>query len=450
MTNSNCSFLSSCLSYQTSTQEILKLKKYCTQEYLLLFMRGNNVTPVPWGIERMIQVAQNTRASFVYADGYIIRNGESIPHPTIDYQEGSLRDDFDFGFLCLIDTKAFTEIIQEFPAYQYAAFYELRLRLSQKGPIIHIPEYLYSVNEALENDSEKQMFAYVDPKNREVQLEMEKACTAHLKRIGAWLAPCFKDVNLEEGAFDVEASVVIPVKNRAKTIADAVHSAFQQQTDFPFNVIVVDNYSTDGTGEVLASLTQRYGNLVVLQPSSRLQGIGGCWNEAVFNSQCGKFAIQLDSDDLFNQPDVLQNIVNTFYKENCAMVIGSYQTVNFKLEEVAPGLVDHAEWTPDNGRNNALRINGLGAPRAFFTPIIRRNPFPASSYGEDYAVGLAISRNYRIGRIYTSLYYCRRWEGNSDAAIDIQKLNSYNSYKDRLRSIELNARILLNHKSNEQ
>ena len=284
----------------------------------------------------------------------------------------------------------------------------------------------------------------MDPRNRSVQIEMEEACTAHLKAIGAWLPPAFQTLNLDENAFPVEASIIIPVKNRARTIADAVRSALSQKTDFPYNVIVVDNYSTDGTTQILKELSRQSPSLLHLVPECRELGIGGCWNEAINHPQCGKFAVQLDSDDLYNSPEVLSSIVTTFYEQKCAMVIGSYQMVNNKLEEIPPGLIDHHEWTPENGPNNALRINGLGAPRAFYTPLLRKIRFPNVSYGEDYAVGLALSRNYTIGRIFRPLYLCRRWEENSDASLDMDKQNNYNFYKDKLRTLEIRQRISQN------
>ena len=155
------------------------------------------------------------------------------------------------------------------------------------------------------------------------------------------------------------------------------------------------------------------------------------------DEHCGRFAIQLDSDDLYINHHVLQRIVDTFHEHQCAMVIGSYKMVNFKLEEIPPGIIDHKEWTPDNGRNNALRVNGLGAPRAFYTPLLRQIRIPNVSYGEDYATALAISREYRI---YEPLYLCRRWEGNSDADLNIQRVNANNYYKDKIRMIEILAR----------
>lgn len=414
-------------------------------EYLFLYTGTPDLHLSPYAIERMQQVARMSGAAMLYTDYYRIQEGIEKPIPTLEYQPGSLRDDFDFGVLCLYNRQVLTECIKEMDReYQYAALYDLRLRLSRKGEIVHLPEFLYSVAETDFRKSGEKQFDYVNPRNREVQIEMEKACTSHLQTIGAKLTPPSRNINPETETFATEASVIIPVKNRAGTIAEAVRSALCQQTTFPFNVIVVDNHSTDGTSVILQKLSGTNNALIHHIPSSGQLGIGGCWNEAILHPQCGKFAVQLDSDDLYKDEYVLQTIVNTFYREKCAMVIGSYQMVNFKLEEIPPGLIDHREWTPENGHNNALRINGLGAPRAFFTPVLRHLRFPNVSYGEDYAVALAISREYRIGRIYDSLYLCRRWEGNSDASPDITRQNNYNYYKDKVRTLELKARIQKN------
>ena len=251
----------------------------------------------------------------------------------------------------------------------------------------------------------------------------------------------YGDIDFDEQEFDVEASVVIPVFNRAKTIKDAVESALSQKASFPYNVIVVDNHSTDGTGDILAHLSKSHKDkLRVIVPNRRDLGIGGCWNEAINSEYCGRFAVQLDSDDLYSSPKTLQTVVDAFHEQKAAMVIGSYRMCDFELNTLPPGLIDHKEWTDDNGPNNALRINGLGAPRAFFTPLLRQVQFPNTSYGEDYALGLLFSRHYRIGRIFSELYLCRRWGGNSDAALSVEKINANNLYKDRLRTMELYAR----------
>ena len=394
-----------------------------------------------YALERMCQAAEMCGAGMLYSDYYKTENGVPRPHPTIDYQAGSLRDDFDFGPLLLFRSSSFKEAAGRMDYdYQYASLYDLRLKIAARNPVVRLPEFLYTVTETDFRKSGEKQFDYVDPKNRQVQLEMEQACTNHLKVIGAWLPPVSGSIDLS-ARFPVEASVIIPVKNRIKTIADAIQSVLGQQTGFRYNIIVVDNHSDDGTTDVLQQLSAQYPELIHHIPARSDLGIGGCWNEAVTHPACGKFAVQLDSDDLYIDSHVLEKIVQNFYAQNCAMLVGSYRMVNFKLEEIPPGIIDHREWTPENGHNNALRINGLGAPRAFYTPVIRELKFPNVSYGEDYAVGLAISRQYRIGRIYEPLYLCRRWEENSDASLDIQRLNTYNFYKDKLRTLEIAKRI---------
>jgi hypothetical protein len=380
----------------------------------------------------------------VYADHYQMKEGDLSPFPVIDYQEGSLRDDFNFGSVMLYNTQNMRRAVWDMThEYQFAALYELRLKVSQQNNLFRIPEFLYTEMETDTRKTGEKIFDYVDPKNRKVQIEMENACSQHLKDIGAWLKPDFADVKFTANDFPVEASVIIPVRNRIKTVEDAVRSVFSQKTHFTFNLIVVDNHSTDGTTELLKKLAQEDERLIHVIPKRNDLGIGGCWNEGIYHDNCGKFAVQLDSDDLYIDDNVLQKIVDAFYSQNCAMVVGSYQMVNFKLEEIPPGLIDHREWTPDNGRNNALRINGLGAPRAFYTPVIRNIRVPNVSYGEDYALALAISRQYQIGRIYEPLYLCRRWDDNTDASLDISKMNAHNIYKDRIRTIELLARKAL-------
>ena len=391
-------------------------------------------------LERMLAVAQDTQAAMVYADRYEEKAGVVTPHPVIDYQEGSVRDDFDFGSLLMVRT----QLLQDFFAdrnvrFRYAALYALRLFLSTKGRLVHLREFLYTEVETDLRKSGEIQFDYVNPANREVQLENERACTEHLKRIGAWLAPDeYDDLPNDETQYPVEASVIIPVRNRERTIADAIRSVLEQEAPFDFNVIVVDNHSTDGTTEAIRSLSDE--RIVHLIPEARDLGIGGCWDLAIRHSSCGRYAVQLDSDDLYSGPATLARIVEAFHKQKAAMVIGSYRMVDFQLNTLPPGLIAHKEWTADNGRNNALRINGLGAPRAFRTDILRQIGFPNTSYGEDYALGLAFSRRYRIGRIFDELYLCRRWEGNSDAALPLDKINRNNLYKDSLRTIEIKAR----------
>lgn len=427
------------------SETVRKIAELSKSEYTLILNKDTLIRPGFLAMERLIDVAGNTGAGMVYSDYYDIKDDTMVQHPVITYQKGSLRDDFNFGFLLLYNTDALknASAIND-DEYKYAGLYDLRLKVSRTMPLFHLNEYLYSSIETDTRKSGEKLFDYVDPKNRSVQIEMEKAVTAHLKAIGGYLEPRFTPVDLNGGDFEVEATVVIPVRNRVKTIGDAVDSVLKQKPSFPFNLIVVDNHSTDGTTEKLKQYAEKDSRVVHVIPERKDLGIGGCWNTAVHHSKCGKFAVQLDSDDLYKDETTLTKIVETFYKENAAMVIGSYQMTNFNLEEIPPGIIDHKEWTPDNGRNNALRINGLGAPRAFYTPILRRINLPNTSYGEDYAAALAISRHYQIGRIYEPVYLCRRWEGNSDAALSIPQQNAHNYYKDRIRTIELEARIRLN------
>jgi hypothetical protein len=425
-----------------STASIKERAQQCAAHYILLTDHSKEIQLGPWAIERMVQAARTGRAAMVYADHYREKKGQTLTWPLIDYQAGSLRDDFDFGPLILMSVEALKAAVAEMSSdFKYAGWYDLRLRLSEKGQILRLPEFLYTAKESDERSSGQKQFDYVDPRNREVQIEMEAACTLHLKRLNALLEPPFKEIDFSTSAFETEATVVIPVRNRVKTIEEAVLSVLSQKTDHRFNLIVVDNHSTDGTTEVLKAMAKADPRLIHHIPQRTDLGIGGCWNEAIFHDQCGQFAIQLDSDDLYINNEVIQTIVQTFYAERCAMLIGSYEMVNFNLAPIPPGLIDHKEWTPHNGPNNALRINGLGAPRAFYTPVIREIRFPNVSYGEDYAVGLAISRHYKIGRIYEALYLCRRWEENTDAALSIEKSNTHNLYKDRLRTMELYARM---------
>jgi hypothetical protein len=428
-----------------STLGVKKMSELSKTPFTLIYTKPLPLKLGAFALERLVQVAENTGAGMVYSDHYQMKEGELQPLPVIDYQMGSLRDDFNFGSIMLYYTKALGNAAwQMTEEYNFAGLYELRLKVSQQKLLFRIPEFLYTEMETDTRKSGEKMFDYVDPRNREVQIEMEKACTQHLKDIGGWLKPEFPEVKFTKEQFPVEASVIIPVRNRIKTIEDAVRTVFSQKTSFNFNLIVVDNHSTDGTSEKLQELAKEDNRLIHVIPERKDLGIGGCWNEGVFHEQCGKFAIQLDSDDLYINESVIQHIVDAFYAQNCAMVVGSYQMVNFKLEEIPPGLIDHKEWTPDNGRNNALRINGLGAPRAFYTPVIRSIRVPNVSYGEDYALGLAISRNYQIGRIYEPLYLCRRWDDNTDASLDVNKMNAHNTYKDRIRTIELMARVEMN------
>ena len=424
-----------------SSNTVMSIAENTDADYLLLCTR---MTSVRWGLyalERFLRTADDTGAVMVYSDHYSLEEGALTKHPAIDYQAGSLRDDFDFGSLWLIKSQALLDYVAQTDRvdYQYAGLYDLRLYLSRKGEIFHLNEYLYTEAELDTRKSGEKQFDYVNPRNREVQIEMERACTAHLEKVGAIVDTNFyRQPDFDEQDFACEASVVIPVFNREKTIADAVKSALSQKTNFPYNVIVVNNHSTDSTGEILDSIDDE--RLIQIVPGRTDLGIGGCWNVAVNSDHCGKFAVQLDSDDLYSSPKTLQKIVDAFHEQKAAMIIGSYRMCDFNLNTLPPGLIDHKEWTEDNGCNNALRINGLGAPRAFFTPLVRQIQFPNTSYGEDYALGLAFSRRYRIGRIYDELYLCRRWGGNSDAALSVERVNANNLYKDRLRTMELKAR----------
>ena len=424
-----------------STKAIKDIASKTTGDFALFYTKSLPLRMSQYGLERMARLAGDADAGMFYSDHFELKEGQLQKHPLIDYQEGSLRDDFNFGSVVLYKTEALKNAAKAMDRdYLYAALYDLRLRISRHHRIVRSPEYLYTEVETDTRKSGQKQFDYVDPKNRAAQIEMEIACTDHLKRIGAYLEPKFKKVTFDIEVFPVEASVIIPVKNRVKTIGDAITSVLSQQTEFDFNVIVIDNYSTDGTTEVIRDFAKKDPRVIHVIPDRKDLGIGGCWNVGVHHELCGKFSIQLDSDDLYIDEHVLTKIINAFYAQHSAMVIGAYQIVNFDLEEMPPGLIDHREWTPDNGRNNALRINGLGAPRAFFTPLLRDIKVPNSNYGEDYALVLMFSRQYRIGRIYEPLYLCRRWEDNSDAELDIARLNENNLYKDRIRSIELWAR----------
>jgi hypothetical protein len=423
---------------------------------ILRWFEGMDATHLVWimsprvglaeiGLRRLAQVAADSGAAVLYSDYYDAKaeGGVSL-HPLVDYQPGSLRDDFDLGQVVALSREATTGVADAIErdgvSGQFGGWYDLRLRASERGPVVHLSEPTYTLAPMEDAKAGDAHFSYVDPRNRNYQIEMEKVATTHLRRIGAWLpAPATRKLT-DGGKFDVEVSVVIPVRNRVKTVADAVKSALSQKPDFEFNVIVVDNHSTDGTTELLVGLSEADSRLVHIVPERADLGIGGCWNEAIYSPRCGRYAVQLDSDDIYSSDDVLSRVVAEFRKGNYAAVIGSYTIVDFSLNEIPPGLIDHREWTSENGHNNALRIHGLGAPRAFHVPTLRTIGFPNVSYGEDYAVALRICREYPVGRIYDSLYWCRRWEGNTDHALPLDTQNRYALYKDRLRSIELAAR----------
>ena len=417
-----------------------------TAEFSLFYTRQTELSLVHFALERMLQVADDTGAAFLYADRFLSKDGVVTPAPVIDFQEGALRDDFEFGGLLLLRTSALKEAASRMTAdYEAAGLYDLRLKMSQKGRLEHIGEFLYYEIETDLRKSGEKLFDYVDPRNRSSQIEMEQAVTDHLKAVGGYLEPVFRTVDITEGEFAYEASVVIPCKNRVKTIGDALRSALSQQTDFPYNVIVVDDNSTDGTVDVIRSFLGDP-KLIYIAQDPTWHAIGGNWNAAIHHPACGRFALQLDSDDLYYDEHTVQKFVDAFRTQGCAMVVGCYRMTDFDLNPLPPFVVEHREWTPENGRNNALRINGLGAPRGFWTPLLRRLNFPTTKYGEDYAVGLRISREYQIGRVWDVLYTCRRWGGNSDSDLSVEKVNANNFYKDRIRTWELQARIALNQK----
>ena len=444
-----------------ATETLRSIAEAVSHKYVLLYTKEKPLEMGMFALDRIISIAEDTGADMLYADHYTMVSDpdgkpQRLRHPLIECQRGALRDDFDFGSVLVFRSSSFKRAVRNMTEdYNWGALYDLRLRMKK---IVHINEFLYTEIETDNRKSGEKLFDYVDPKNREVQIEMEKICTGHLKRIGGWLPPVFKEPDSEslgvarcengllEG-YPVTASVIIPVYNRIRTVRDAVESTLSQKCDFPFNVIVVDNHSSDGTTELLDEIASKDERLIHLIPARHDLGIGGCWNLAAHSEHCGEYAVQLDSDDVYSGPDTLRKIVDAFREQRCAMVVGTYQMTDFKMNPIPPGVIDHKEWTEDNGRNNALRVNGLGAPRAFWTPLLRTINLPNTSYGEDYALGLRISREYRIGRIYDVLYCCRRWDGNSDAALNIEKVNANNLYKDRIRTWELEARIRLSSKA---
>jgi hypothetical protein len=431
----------------TSGTTLNSLFKKVKSKYLLLIMQAQQIDLGQFSLEGFLGAAEQTSAGIVYSDYYEIKKGERFEHPVNEYQLGSIRDGFDFGALMLFSVPAARTSMKKFgavPKVDRAGVYDLRLKISINHQFFHIQEYLYTKVESDVRVSGEKLFDYVDPRNQVVQKEMEAVATSHLKNIGAYLSPKFKHVPKSGVDFPVEASVIIPVRNRAKTIADAVRSVLIQKTDFAFNVIVVDNHSTDGTTEVLRELASKNPTVKHIIPTRKDLGIGGCWNDAILSEHCGKYAVQLDSDDIYSGADTLQKVVDLFWSGDYAVVIGSYTLVNMDLQEIPPGVIDHKEWTAQNGRNNALRINGLGAPRAFDTALLRQVLLPNVSYGEDYGVAIRLSREYQIGRIYEPIYFCRRWEGNTDAALSIEKANKNDVYKDKLRTVEILARQKMN------
>ena len=437
----------------TSSATMRAIAEHADADYVLLYTKYDTLKMAPYALERFAKLGDDSRSGMLYADHYNVTDQGADKAPVIDYQMGSLRDDFDFGSVMFFCGKCFKQAAAAMKAdYQFAGLYDLRLKLSQFAPLTHINEFLYSDVELDTRKSGEKNFDYVDPRNRGRQIEMEQACTEHLKEVGGYLAPTriedgkevpnFRHIEFNQGDFEVEATVMIPVRNRIRTICEAIDSVLMQKCDFKFNLMVVDNFSTDGTREAIA----RYNDprLIHIIADYYDMGIGGYWNLAAHRANVGKFIVQLDSDDVYKDENTLQTMVNAFYEQNVAMVVGTYQMTDINFNPIPPGIIDHREWTPENGRNNALRINGLGAPRAFYTPVLRDVMIPNTSYGEDYALGLNISRNYQIGRVYTPVYLVRRWDDNSDADIDIEKVNRNNLYKDRIRTWELQARIAMN------
>ncbi|MGM9843261.1 MAG: glycosyltransferase family 2 protein [Muribaculaceae bacterium] len=429
-----------------SSSTMKKIAAAADSDFILLYTKYNKLVMGYLALERFVRLAGDSKAAMLYADSYSVVDGKRTNAPVIDYQFGSLRDDFNFGSVLFFCTKAFKAAAAEIDAeYTAAGLYDLRLKVSRIAPLVHINEYLYTDITIPQKEDGESHFSYVDPKNRGVQIEMEKACTDHLKKIGGYLEPVFDKIEFDKGDFEYEASVIIPVRNRVRTIRDAIRSVLSQKTNFKFNLIIIDNGSTDGTTEAIDEFAADE-RLVHIVPERDDLGIGGCWNAGVNHPKCGKFAVQLDSDDVYSDENTLQKMVQAFYDQNCAMVVGTYMLTDINMQMIPPGVIDHKEWTPENGRNNALRINGLGAPRAFYTPMLRQINVPNTSYGEDYALGLAFSRRCQIGRVYDVVYLCRRWEDNSDHALDINKTNANNLYKDRIRTWELQARVEMNKK----
>lgn len=430
----------------TATSTMKAIAEHADADFVLLYTKYNTLKFAPFAVERFVKIISDSYSGMVYADHYNVAGDNAVKAPVIDYQMGSLRDDFDFGSVLLFCSKCFKKAASAMKAdYEFAGLYDLRLKLSQFAAITHINEFLYSDVELDNRKSGEKIFDYVDPKNRGRQIEMEKAVTEHLKEINGYLKPEFKKIEFNKGNFEYEATVMIPVRNRIRTIRDAIKSVLTQKTDFKFNLMVVDNFSTDGTREAIDEFKDDP-RLIHIIADYYDMGIGGYWNLAAHHEKAGKFIVQLDSDDMYADENTLTTMVKAFYEQNCAMVVGTYKMTDIKLNMIAPGIIDHKEWTPENGRNNALRINGLGAPRAFYTPVLREIKVPNTSYGEDYALGLNFSRYYQIGRVYTPVYLCRRWDDNSDASLDVNKNNANNLYKDRIRTWELQARIALNTK----
>lgn len=435
-----------CIDSLYSSATMIRIAKCAEKTSYILFSMSSN--PIKLGylsLDRLVQISDTTLAGMVYTDHYCNENGILSAMATIDYQLGSVRDDFDFGSLLFFRSDSFVQAVESFKEnYFYAGLYALRLKIVQSQSLLHVSEYLYTEEKSDTRTSGEKQFDYVDSRNREKQIEMELVCTDYLREIGAYLKPQeYSQLDWDETYVGVEATVVIPVRNRVRTIGDAIESVLSQQSDFKFNVIIVDNHSTDGTEKLIADYASDP-RVIIMSPSRYDLGIGGCWNMAVHHPHCGRIAVQLDSDDLYAGDDTLQQVVDVFRQKHCGMVIGTYRMTDFDLNELPPGIIDHREWTETNGRNNALRINGLGAPRAFYVPLLREMNLPNTSYGEDYAIGLTISRKYPIEHIYNVLYLCRRWDGNTDSDLSQEAINKNNHYKDAIRTWELTARIAKN------
>ena len=395
-----------------------------TTPYTVVLLKGQFIQLGYLALNRMVQVADITKAGMTYADHYnISADGKRTDAPTIDYQLGALRDDFNFGSVLLFRTDALKDAAARMKAdYQAAGFYDLRLKLAERYELSHINEYLYSEVELDNRKTGEKLFDYVDPKNRASQIEMEQAVTEYLKEIGGY------------------------VRNRIRTIRDALDSALSQKTTFPYNVFVVENgpecHSTDGTTEAVDEYTDE--RIIHIVTDRRDLGVGGSWNLCAHDPRCGRFIVQMDSDDVYLDENTLQTFYDAFKEQKVGIILGTYELTDINKNILPPGKIDHAEWTPENGRNNALRINGLGAPRAMYSPLLRDITMPNVNYGEDYAFCLAASRHYLIGRIYDPVYCCRRWDDNSDGDLSIEKENRNNTYKDRIRTWELMARIAMN------
>ncbi|MCH8325770.1 MAG: glycosyltransferase family 2 protein [Bacteroidetes bacterium] len=428
-----------------STSTLNKILQKTKTEHLIFITEEGKFTLQDNSLLKYIDISKKYNSAITYSNYYLRKGNALIKQPVIDHQLGSVRDDFNFGPLLFFNKKCFKEKQNSTKTdCIWMGLYALRLSISEEKPVVKISEYLYSFEERKKQTDEEKHFDYLDSSNAEKQKEAESVFADYLKNIGAYIYPKFEDICFSEDDYEFEASIIIPVKNRVNTIKDSVNSALKQKTKNKFNIIIVDNHSTDGTTQIIKEIANEDDRVIHIIPKRVDLGIGGCWNEALKDKSCGMFAVQLDSDDIYKDENTLQKIIDKFHNEKCGMVIGSYQLTDFDFNEIPPGIISHNEWTDTNGHNNALRVNGFGAPRAFYTPLLREINFPDVSYGEDYAVCLAVSRKHKVGRIYEPIYVCRRWEGNSDAELTIDKKNKYDFYKDTLRTEEINKRIEMN------